>query len=33
VFSNSYSDEQVVAMRQMFEAFGMELLGPPLIVE
>jgi DNA-binding transcriptional MerR regulator/uncharacterized cupin superfamily protein len=33
VISNSYSDEQVAAMRQMFEAFGMELLGPPLIIE
>jgi DNA-binding transcriptional MerR regulator len=33
VISNSFSDEQVTAMRQMFETFGMELLGPPLVIE
>jgi DNA-binding transcriptional MerR regulator len=33
VLNNSYTPEQVTAMREMFTSFGMELLGPPLIIE
>jgi len=31
--NNSYTDEQINSLGQFFEAHGMELLGPPLVVE
>ena len=31
--NKNYTDEQVVAMKQVFEAHGMVLTGPPLIVK
>jgi DNA-binding transcriptional MerR regulator len=31
--NNTYTEEQVIAMKRVFEAHGMILTGPPLIVE
>jgi DNA-binding transcriptional MerR regulator len=33
VINNTYTDEQVNALGRFFEAHGMDLLGPPLVVE
>ena len=32
VLSNSYTDEQKLMFHRVFEAHGMELLGPPLVI-
>ena len=33
VMENTYTDEQKNSLHQLFEAHGMDLLGPPHIVE
>ena len=33
LINKTYTEEQVTVMHQLFDAHGMDLLGPPLIVE
>jgi DNA-binding transcriptional MerR regulator/quercetin dioxygenase-like cupin family protein len=33
VINNTYTEEQIKAVHQLFDAHGMDVLGPPLIVE
>jgi hypothetical protein len=33
VINRSYTDEQKDALGRLFDAHGMDLLGPPLVVE
>jgi DNA-binding transcriptional MerR regulator/uncharacterized RmlC-like cupin family protein len=33
VINNTYTDEQIKTVHQLFDAHGMDVLGPPLIVE